>query len=141
MKKLISLILAALLLLTFAGCAGNKVELNIGKSERFSEKELSLAVNYIKRDFPSRLRHSNVTLIRISYDEKASNEYVKSYVKSGARADSGVSEENVIMLYVDFFAGENDQGFTPNQTYTNYQWALERKDAKSPWVCVSNGYA
>lgn len=110
----------------------------IGKSSKFTEEEISMAIDLVQTsfDFPA------TTLTKLTYDEEKSEQLIKGYMQNGKGSVNGVDPKNVIILLSEFHvdgSGKNPV-LNPNSTYTDYMWILIRKSADSDWIIDDQGY-
>jgi hypothetical protein len=113
--------------------------ITIGKSVKFSEKEIDDAVECVKENFKN---SKGCTLTDLWYDENKSNNYVEDYLKYGGGNENGSTKENSIVLLSNFdvgFLGGNGS-LVPNSTNYDFQWVLARDDKTSKWKVVDGGY-
>ena len=136
LKKIICFLCLILLIFCFTAYntgRTNNVAITIGKSEKFSEKEINDAVNCVKKKFKE---FNGCTLTKLWYDEKKSN-----YIVSGYLGNSKESENMIILLSdfdVDFSGG--DGSLNPNSTYSNWNWILVRDAKAGKWRVKDWGY-
>ncbi|HHQ4154728.1 DUF4829 domain-containing protein [Clostridium perfringens] len=116
----------------------NNVIIDIGNSTRFTEEEISKALNVVidNFEFPA------CTLTKVIYDEEKSNLITKSYLTNGRGSTNGVIPENVIVVLCNFDvdSSKNNPVFEPNTTYTDFSWTLIRIDKSSNWEIDAQGY-
>lgn len=135
MKRLIALCCVVLLLATgFAlytranppGITKGAV-IEIGSSERFTEKEIRAAMGEVLADFHW---YTGCRLTRLSYNEEKSD---SSFREPG---------KDRILLMADFTTSESSgsQGFDENTVYTGWQYELRRSNPDHPWRIESWGY-
>ena len=111
--------------------------IDIGDSVKFSEKEISEAIELVKNDFV----FSASILTKIWYNEEESDKFSKLYLESGKGSVNGVKPENVIVLLSNFDVGDSNGGsLNPNSTYENWQWVLIRDNKTSDWEIDDMGY-
>lgn len=143
MKKLLVLICLLIVMLSLSSCkAAGKTDgasVNLGKSSKFSEKEIKAAAKCVEKKFKD---FSGCALTKLWYDEKKSNEFTKGYLSNGKGLVNGVKAENVIVLLSDFNVGSSgaDYGFNPNSTYSNWNWILIRDSKTGDWRADDWGY-
>ena len=146
MKRMVSLLLAFVLCLSLSACKStgtiNNVEVDYGSSVSFSDAEIESAfeaVIIIFKDF------EGCDLRRLWYDEERSNRIIQNDIStSGGNTikNSGAAPENIIILFSDFYVAAigADLGFSPDSTYTDWNWILIRDGKKDKWEVVGWGY-
>ena len=143
MKKVISFFSIILIIFSLIVCSQigktNNVTITIGKSVKFSDKEISDAVESVKKKFKD---FKGCNLTDLWYDEDKSNALVEDYLKYGGGSKNGSTSENVIILMSNFDVGPSgaDGSFSPNSTSSNWQWILVRDSKTSKWNVVDWGY-
>lgn len=134
MKKLLPLLLSALLVLSLTGCGriSTSMEITCDTSQRYSTTDIHDAMDVVKNVFRRHFDGCTMTAIGYIGDEKQKmmEEYALQY---------GVEE--VIVLVSDFKAGRTggDGSLTPDNTYRNYKWILLR-DRNGSWSHADHGY-
>lgn len=127
------------LLIASQGGKTNNVQVNIGKSDKFSEEEINDAVKSVKGKFKC---FKGCTLTKVWYDEEKSNEYIKGYLSNGGGSVNDAEAENVILLISEYDVDSSggDGSLNPNSTYSNWNWILIRSSEKSNWKVKDWGY-
>lgn len=134
MKKILTLTLAALLVLSLTGCGriSSSVEITCDTSQIYSTADIHDAMDVVKSYFCRRFDGCTMTAIGYIGDEKrqAMEEYAVQY---------GV--EQAIVLVSDFQTGASggDGSLNPGDTYRNYKWILLR-DKDGSWSHADHGY-
>lgn len=113
----------------------DRVSISYGESQKFERQEIEDAVDCVLKEFKKNYRSGD--LLRLWYDEEMSDAEIKLDTENDSVA------QNMIMLYSDFYIGDlgPSQGFSDNETYTGYEWILERESKESGWRIKSRGYA
>lgn len=143
MKKVISSFIIILIVFSVVGCnrmgKTKDASITIGKSVKFSEKEIDDAVQCVKERFKS---YKGCTLTDLWYDENKSNTYVEDYLKYGGGTENGSTKENSIVLMSNFDVDSlgGDGSFEPNSTTDDWQWVLIRDSKTSKWKVTASGY-
>ncbi len=143
MKKVISSFIIILVVFSVVGCnrmgKTKDASITIGKSVKFSEKEIDDAVECVKESFKN---YRECTLTDLWYDENKSNTYVEDYLKYGGGNENGSTKENSIVLMCNFDVNSSgvNGSFEPNSTSYDYQWVLTRDDKTSKWEVTDCGY-
>ncbi|MPW27171.1 DUF4829 domain-containing protein [Alkalibaculum sp. M08DMB] len=143
MKKIIASICIILVVFSLAACKQvgktNNVEVNTGKSNKFSQEEINDAINCVKKKFKG---FEGCNLTKLWYDEEKSNDFIEGYLENGKGSVNGVKAENVIVLSSEFDVDSSggDGGFNPNSTYSNWNWILIRESKTSDWKVNDWGY-
>ena len=142
MKKVILLIIVALLATSFVACKkniqDNDVITDAGKSTKFNEKEVNEAIDTVKNEFD----FEGCTLKKVWYEQEKSDYATSGYLGTGKGSISGVKPENVIVLFTKFDVDSlgGDGSFEPDSTYDDWQFILIRDDMKDDWKIDSWGY-
>ena len=143
MKKIITSLCLILVVFTFASCSQfgktNNVVVSIGKSDKFSKKEINDAIKCVMKKFKD---FKGCNLTKLWYDEEQSNNEIKGYMAGGKGSVNGARPENVIILFSDFDVDSSgaDEGFNPNSTYSNWNWILIRDSKTGNWRVDDWGY-
>lgn len=133
MKTLLCLLCLFGLLL--CGCGGgdaSQVQVTTGESQYYTEKEIEEAMEVSMGHF--RREFDGCTMTKIEYNEAqthaAAMEWAQIY-----------GDDEGIVLYSSFVvdASGGDGSFSPNSTYSNWQWVLTRNKGGS-WVLRTWGY-
>ena len=138
MKRKFSYLLTIVLLSVFLCACGGKVgnvEIVIGDSEFFEEKEIESAMQVVIRFFGSESGFRGCTMTDLSYDEERSLAEAAEWAKS-------YDEDEAIVLISRFTVGPNGNAegtLTPNAAYPGWKWILVRSD-KGKWKLVDWGY-
>ncbi|MCL2091304.1 MAG: hypothetical protein FWH11_08820 [Micrococcales bacterium] len=117
------------------------VKIDTGTSTKFSDVEIRSAAYVVMAEFYYPLdRVFGPELRAVRYDEAASDREIS--LDLGGPLLAGVSPENAIMLYADFYAGSESEeyGLSPGM-HTDYKYVLVRDDTTSRWRVVTWGYA
>lgn len=143
MKRVVSSLCLILVMFSLAACKQvgktNNAMVSIGKSNKFSEKEINNAINCVKKKFKY---FKGCNLTKLWYDEEKSNNFIEGYMKGGRGSINGVKAENVIVLLSNFDvdASGGDGSLNPNSTYHNWNWILIRNSKTSNWRIDDWGY-
>lgn len=134
MKKLVTLLLTAALVLALAGCGkiSANVEITNDTSQYYSEADIHDAISVAQTHF--RRHFDGCTLTAIGYAGDEEWEQMEAYAD-----DQGVAQ--AIILTSEFATDDSGSGgvLNPNDTYRNYQWVLLRK-ANGGWSHFDHGY-
>ena len=134
MKRLLYLVLAAMLALSLTGCGriSSTIEITCDTSKVYSTADIHDAMDVVRTYFRRHFDGCTMTAIGYIGDEKQKmmEEYALQY---------GVEE--VIVLVSDFKTGRTggDGSLTPDNTYRNYKWILLR-DQDGSWSHADHGY-
>ena len=134
MKKIVSLMIALVTLLSLVGCGGNVKNVKITEytSEIYTDAEISSAIDvtidYFKKEF------NGCTLTEITYLGDDKNGDWQEFADRNNATD-------VIVLVSSFEvdASGSDGSLNPNSTYTNWKWVLVRTNG-GKWKHVDHGY-
>ena len=134
MKKLVTLLLAVLLVLSLAGCGriSSSLEITCDTSQIYSKEDIYEAMDVVEDYF--RREFDGCTLLSIGYlgDDKRS--YMTGFAKQYNAAE-------VIVLVSDFETGPSggDGSLNANDTYRNWKWVLA-KNSNGAWEHKTHGY-
>jgi len=134
MKKIYSMLLCILFVLSLSACGGKNSEVKTHKvdSEIYSQEEINSAVNTIRNEFNRDWK--GCTLTEIYY---AGDDYSKKFQDW---ADRNNADEVIVLLSsFDVDSSGGDGSLNPNSTYHNWNWILVRK-AGGQWQHVDHGY-
>lgn len=118
MKRMIALLLCALLL---TGCGGgdvSEVDRVVGESELYTPLEIKSAMNKVMGFFKAEF--DGCTLTELRYDEEKVGE------RQSAWAEKYGAEVIVLLATFDVDETGGDGSLNPNSTYTKYQWVLSK---------------
>lgn len=139
MKRYFAAGTALLLILLLAACVGDssRASVTIGESSKFSKSDINHAVDCVEERFKD---FDGCELLKIWYDEEQSDEAVEAYMTNGRGSVNGVEENDVIVLYSNFFVDSSgsDGSLNPDMTYKDWQWILIRDD--NSWKVDDFGY-
>lgn len=130
-KKFWMLLLVLVLLLT--ACGGGDVREHgrrIGTCEQYSEAEIDDAMDVVEAHFKKNF--DGCKLLNLEYDEEKTAD-------KAAREMSRSGQETIILLSSFRVEDAGDGSFTPDQTYTDYEWTLVK--TFFGWKLKDNGYA
>lgn len=134
MKKLLCVTLCVMFVFGLCACGGKISNLNTPDvdSAMYSQKDITAAINVIKREFL--INWSGCTLTDIYY---AGDEKTKEHQDWADR----YSADEVIVLLSTFDVDDSggDGSLNPNSTYTNWMWILVRTN-NGQWKHVDHGY-
>ena len=136
MKKIISLLLVLVCLLTLSACIksgdAKDVKINQISSELYTQDEISdalnIAINYFEKEF------EGCTLKEIEYIGDDENAGYQEFAERNNSQD--------VMVFVSTFdvdSSGGDGSLNPNSTYENWKWILVR-NADGKWEHVDHGY-
>ena len=134
MKKLLCVTLCVMFVFGLCACGGKISNLNTPDvdSAMYSQKDITAAINVIKREFL--INWSGCTLTDIYY---AGDEKTKEHQDWADR----YSADEVIVLLSTFDVDDSggDGSLNPNSTYTNWMWILVITN-NGQWKHVDHGY-
>ncbi len=117
----------------------NNVQVSIGESTKFTEKEIDEAIGSVKKKFMS---FQGCKLTELWYSESKSDRLIKDYLQYGKGSSNGIKEENVMVLLSNFEVNSSggDGSFEPNSTQSDWQWILIRDSKSDRWRVDDWGY-
>lgn len=134
MKKIITLVLVLVCVMSLVGCGGNagKVKITEYTSEIYSDTEISdaidVAIDYFKKEF------DGCTLTEITYIGDDKNDDWREFADR-----NNATDVIVLVSSFDVDASGGDGSLNPNSTYTNWKWILVRTNS-GKWMHVDHGY-
>ena len=135
MKQLVTLLLAAVLVLGLTGCGriSSTCLITCDTSQIYSQEEIYEAIDVVEKYF--RREFDGCTLTEIGYagDEKykAMEEWANQY-----NADEAI----VLVSTFETNSRGGDGSLSANDTYRNWKWILVR-DSAGAWEHKTHGYA
>ena len=134
MKRFLSLLLAAVLLLALAACGGNvkDVQTKAVASEMYTQNDIDAAIDVIKKDFSRSWK--GCTLTEISY---AGDDVSREHQDWADR--NNADEVLVLTSTLDVDESGASPSLNPGQTYTRWMWILVRTNGGT-WQHVDHGY-
>lgn len=134
MKKLISIVICIVLVLSLTACGGSIKEAKTYdvESEIYTKEDITAAIETIKKEFKSNWR--GCSLKEIYY---AGDDIVNAHQDWADRNNA----DEVIVLLSSYYVGSNggDGSLNQDYTYTNWNWILVRTSG-GKWVHVDHGY-
>ncbi|MDR1002763.1 MAG: DUF4829 domain-containing protein [Oscillospiraceae bacterium] len=138
-SKTAAVILCLVVMFSFSSCIPNPGQVNeadivLGKSSKFTEKEVQEAANCVLEKFRD---FEGCNLLRLWYDEDESNYEANYYYLTDE-----VGEDNIIVLFSDFYVSstETGGGLEPNYEYTDWMWIIVRESENDDWEVRDWGY-
>lgn len=134
MKKIITLVLVLVCVMSLVGCGGNAGNVKITEytSEIYSDTEISdaidVAIDYFKKEF------DGCTLTEITYIGDDKNDDWREFADR-----NNATDVIVLVSSFDVDASGGDGSLNPNSTYTNWKWILVRTNS-GKWMHVDHGY-
>ena len=134
MKKLLPLLLSALLVLSLTGCGriSSSMLITCDTSQFYSTPDIHDAMDVVENYF--RRHFDGCTMTELGYigDEKrqAMEEYAVQY---------GVEQAIVLVSAFETNGRGGGGSLNPNDTYRNYKWILLR-DTDGSWSHADHGY-
>ena len=134
MKKLVTLLLTALLVLTLAGCGrvSTTMAITCDTSQIYSPEDIYQAMDVVEKYFCRQFDGCTLTEIGYIGDEKWAlmEEYAANY---------GVDQAIVLTSAFDTGRRGGDGSLNANDTYRNWKWILIR-DIGGDWSHADHGY-
>ncbi|MGL6173317.1 MAG: hypothetical protein ACRC1P_01725 [Cellulosilyticaceae bacterium] len=130
------LIIVCIIILSMTACNSSNnsidnIEINIGESTKFTEKEIQQAIDVVIQYFFKDKEH--IELHSLSYDEEYSNSQMKSY-----RED--IEPNNMIIISSEFYVDSKAGGaWNPDSDYY-WMFILSRDNKESKWTLDDWGY-
>lgn len=135
MKRILSLLVAAMVCVHLSGCGGNVRNVQITqweKSELYSDHEIYDAISIIKKEFDR--NWNGCTLKEITY---AGDEKTLAHFDWAER--NNADEVIVLISSFDVDSSGGDGSLNPDSTYTRWMWILVRNKF-GKWKHVDHGY-
>ncbi len=135
MKKLMSVIMLVLLILSLWACSGGKtdgVTVPFVESKIYSQEDISLAISTITKEFKA--GWSGCTLTKIYY---AGDDVSAEYQDWAERYNA--DEVIVLLSSFDTDSPAGNSGLNSDFTYKNWNWILVRTSG-GDWKHVDHGY-
>ena len=129
MKRLVTLLLAVLLVLSLTGCSQTFVRIG-EKSEIYTEEDIEEAFDVALKEF--RREFDGCTLIEMGY----AGDETRSEQKEWA---AQYKADECIILICSFETDGTAGPLNPNSTYENYEWILTRSYG-GKWTVQTAGY-
>ena len=130
MKKVLAVLLAAVLALSLSGCGiPFTAEKIIDDSKIYSERDIEKAMSLVYRQFAF---FEGCVLLEIEYDEEYSKERMADW------AENYNADEAIVLLSKFYVFGENGS-LAPGETYSKWNWILVR-DKGGFWELKTWGY-
>lgn len=130
MKKVLAILLAAVLVISLSGCGiPFTAKRIIDDSKIYSERDIEKAMSLVYRQFAF---FEGCVLLEIEYDEEYSNERMNGW------AEQYDADEAIVLLSEFYVFGENGS-LEPGKTYTKWNWILVR-DKGGFWELKTWGY-
>ena len=135
MKKLISVMLCALLFFSLCACNGGKID-DVKKpfveSEIYTQEDIASAISIITEEFKKEWNGCTLTEIYYAGDDVS--------VEYQDWADRNNADEVIVLLSsFDVDSSSGDGSLNPNSTYDNWNWILVRKTG-GEWKHIDHGY-
>ena len=133
MKRLLYLVLAAMLALSLTGCGriSSTIEITCDTSQHYTTAEIHDAMDVVQSYFRREFNGCTMTALGYAGDEKWS-------AMEGWAAQFHAQE--AIVLVSTYESGPSGGGsMNPNDVYRNYQWILVR-NSRGEWEHKTHGY-
>ncbi len=139
MKKAIAVVLVLVLIVGvfFAGLfvGTYKPGYDLEKSTVYSDEDIQECAKLAEKDF-----HSGEVKrypVKIYYSDKWLDD-----AKSFLNQIDGVDDvKNILVIRADYLTGKETQSLEPYSYFSGWNFVFYRKDASSPWVLYTQGYA
>lgn len=137
LTKIISILFIFCLLVACSKNKNDKIEIEIGDSDKFSQEEIESAAKTVKDNFS----FPGAKLLKVRYDEKESDKNVDSYMSNGKGLIKNINPDDVIVIFTDFEVDKSEDNpvLSPGK-YENYSWILIRDKDKKMWTIDDQGY-
>ena len=130
MKKVLAILLAAVLVISLSGCGipftAKKI---IDDSEIYSERDIKKAMSLVYREFAF---FEGCVLLELEYDEEYSRERMNGWAKQ-------YDADEAIVLLSKFYVAAENGSLAVGETYTKWNWILVR-DKGGFWELKTWGY-
>lgn len=150
MKRILSVLLIAILVCSASGCGNcrstdyaagdvSDVQIDYGDSEMYTTEDMDAAIYMIKEKFRD---FRGCTLHRVYYvsDAECNDANVQWLNELEEANDAKAHFTQCILFESDFHTGKrNDDGFTEDTDYTHWHWWLGRSDG-GDWKLMTWGY-
>jgi len=144
MQRITVFICLLIAVLTLSSCSSNpgmtkNAMVELGDSQKFTKEEVQAAAECILEKFKD---FNGCDLKKLWYDEERSKMQVEVYMSHGKGSVNGIEEDNVIVLYSDFYVYKTggSGGFNPDSDYENWNWILIRNTKIGNWRADDWGY-
>ncbi len=131
--------LAALgILMALVGPSGGyvkSVERVAQSTDRYTEADTLAAFNAIETEFASEFE--GCTLEEVRYDSEVEARHLDEMLEHGQK---GKGDLIVVLSKFTTDWRAADEGFSPNDSYEDWQWILTRPSQDAPWKIVDWGY-
>ena len=134
MKKLLCLMLTALLVLSLVGCGriSSAMEITCDTSQHYTTADIHDAMDVVQSYFRREFNGCTMTALGYAGDEKWS-------AMEGWAAQFDAREAIVLVSTYESGPSGGDGALNPNNVYRNYQWILVR-NSKGEWEHKTHGY-
>ncbi len=134
MKKIVCTMLCILLVFSLNACGGNvnEVKTHSEESEMYSQDDINVAIETIKKEFERDWKGCTLTEIYYAGDDSS-----KKYQDWADRNDA--DEVIVLLSSFDVDSSGGDGSLNPDSTYSEWMWILVRTDG-GQWQHVDHGY-
>lgn len=134
MKKIVCMMLCILLVFSLNACGGNvnEVKTHSEESEMYSQDDINVAIETIKKEFERDWKGCTLTEIYYAGDDSS-----KKYQDWADRNDA--DEVIVLLSSFDVDSSGGDGSLNPDSTYSDWMWILVRTDG-GQWQHVDHGY-
>ncbi|MBQ6877906.1 MAG: hypothetical protein IJO22_05845 [Oscillospiraceae bacterium] len=130
MKKVLAILLAAVLVISLSGCGipftAKKI---IDDSKIYSERDIEKAMSLVYRKFAS---FEGCVLLELEYDEEYSRERMNGWAKQ-------YDADEAIVLLSKFYVAAENGSLAVGETYTKWNWILVRNKGGF-WELKTWGY-
>lgn len=139
MKKAIAIVLVLVLIVGafFVGLyvGTYKPGYDLEKSTVYSDGDIKKCAKLAEKDF----RSGEVKRypVKFHYSDKWLD-YAKSFLD---QIDGVDDAKNILVIRADYLTGKETQALEPYSYYSDWNFIFYRKDANSPWVLYTQGYA
>ena len=134
MKKILCLMLTALLVLSLVGCGkiSATVEITCDTSQHYTTADIHDAMDVVQSYFRRHFNGCTMTTLGYAGDEKwkAMEEWADQYA---------ANEAIVLVSAFETDRKGGDGSLKPNDVYRNYQWILVR-NSRGEWEHKTHGY-
>ncbi len=104
-------------------------------TDLYTKEDIEAAFDAIESEFASGFK--GCTLKELRYDDEIEAQYLD---ETPEHKQKGTGDRIVVLSEFTTNWQASDEGFSPNDSYEDWQWILTRPSQHSPWEVVGWGY-